>query len=51
MLPGEEIADRIIDNLEHLISLLTATHIDGMILSDDAVDSTGIGFPILEIEW
>ena len=49
VLPGEDIAGRIIDNLEYIFTLLTAKNHDGLQLSAEAADAKGHPFPILEV--
>lgn len=49
VLPGEDIAGRVIDNLERVFTLLTARDHDGLTLSDEAPEGGGVTFPILEV--
>jgi AcrR family transcriptional regulator len=49
VLPGEDIAGRVIDNLERVFTLLTAKSHDGLALSVDAPETGGIPYPILEM--
>jgi hypothetical protein len=49
MLPGEDIAGRVIDNLERVFTLLTAKNHDGLALSGEAPGAGGIHYPILEM--
>jgi AcrR family transcriptional regulator len=48
VLPGEDIAGRVIDNLEKVFTLLTARQHDGLALSARATGAGAIPFPTLE---
>jgi AcrR family transcriptional regulator len=48
VLPGEDIAGRVIDNLERVFTLLTAQDQDGLTLSVEEPEAGGIQYPILE---
>lgn len=48
VLPGEDIAGRVIDNLERVFTLLTAQDHDGLTLSVEEPEAGGIQYPILE---
>ncbi len=48
-LPGEDIAGRVIDNIERLFELLTAHHHDGLVLSECANEPGSYRFPKMEI--
>lgn len=48
-LPGEDIAGRVIENVECLFQLLTSNHHDGLILSEHAHDLGKLKFPKMEI--
>lgn len=48
-LPGEDIAGRVIDNIERLFELLTANHHDGLVLSEYAIEPGSFRFPEMEI--
>jgi AcrR family transcriptional regulator len=49
VLPGEDIAGRVTDNLERVFTLLTAKSHDGLALSVEAPEAGGIPYPILEM--
>ena len=49
VLPGEDIAGRVIDNLERIFTLLTANNHDGLALSAETPEAVEIQFPILEV--
>lgn len=48
-LPGEDIAGRVIDNIECLFELFTSHHHDGLVLSEQAEEPGGLKFPKMEI--
>ena len=48
-LPGENIAGRVIDNIECLFELLTSNHHNGLILSEHAHEPGNLKFPKMEI--
>ena len=48
-LPGEDIAGRVVDNIECLFELLTSHHHDGLVLSEQAGESGNLRFPKMEI--
>jgi AcrR family transcriptional regulator len=49
VLPGEDIAGRVVDNLEWLFGLLTATHHDGLELADNSAEPKRFSYPKLEV--
>jgi len=48
-LPGEDIAGRVIDNIECLFELLTSHHHNGLVLSEQADEPGNLRFPKMEI--
>ena len=48
-LPGEDIAGRVIDNIECLFELLTSNQHDGLVLSEHAHESGNLRFPKIKI--
>jgi AcrR family transcriptional regulator len=48
-LPGEDIAGRVIDNIESLFELLTAHRHDGLVLSEQTCEPVKLKFPKMEI--
>jgi AcrR family transcriptional regulator len=50
VLPGEDIAGRVLDNLERMFTLLTATNSDGIVLETAHADPGAMSFPTLELE-
>lgn len=51
VLPGEDIAGRVINNLERLFSLLTATKHDGIVLSEHLPKGKVTDFPRLNVSF
>ena len=49
-LPGEDVAGRVVDNLEVLFGFLTSKHHDGLILAEEANKPGVLRFPKLEIQ-
>ena len=49
VLPGEDIAGRVVDNLEHLFGILTASQHNGLELSDDSGGPEVTTYPKLEV--
>jgi hypothetical protein len=49
VLPGEDVAGRVIDNLERVFTLLTANNHDGLELSDEGPEAGWIPFPALQV--
>ncbi len=51
VLPGEDIAGRVINNLERLFSLLTAKHHDGIVLPEKLPKAKVTSFPKLKVNF
>jgi AcrR family transcriptional regulator len=49
-LPDEDVAGRVVDNLEVLFGLLTAKHHDGLVLGEESTEPGALSFPKLEIQ-
>jgi AcrR family transcriptional regulator len=50
VLPGEDIAGRVINNLERLFALLTAQKHDGIVLAEQGAKAETLNLPKLEID-
>ena len=49
VLPGEDIAGRVVDNLEHLFALLTSSQHDGLVLSEQTAEAVIRQIPKMKI--
>jgi AcrR family transcriptional regulator len=50
VLPGEDIASRVLDNLERMFTLLSAKNSDGIVLETTHTEPGAMSFPNLELE-
>ena len=49
-LPGENVASRVVDNLEVLFTLLTSKNHDGLVLAEESIEPGALIFPKLDVQ-